>query len=361
MKNSFINEYLNHDVDVYFIAEIGINHNGKIKLAKRMIDESRKAGASAVKFQKRNFKALLLDGIEIEEPTGYLSIDENDFPSGKKAFGTWTYPDSRLEFTDKEFLELWKYTEAKGLDFIVSPWEEKSVDFLVKHKAKVIKLASIDNSNYQFCEYIAGKGVPTIISTGMCGYDNLIMVNDIFNKAKCPMVFLHCTSAYPSKFEDKHLKCIPFMSSMFNMEVGFSGHAIGIEGAIAAIALGARIVEKHVTLNRKMSGPDHSASLHFDEFGELVEKGNNVYSALGNCHKKFLSSEKTLHSVLARKIVAVTEIKTGTKIQINMLQTYITKSPNGLLPDQIYNVVGSIATRDINKYQIMEPDFFKNG
>ena len=117
----FKKKYLNDNDLPYFIAEIGINHNGHLDLAKRMIDASKEAKADAVKFQKRNFETLLLPGVIIEEPTGYLSKDENDIPTEDKAFGTWTYPDKRLEFTDEQVLELWEYTESLGLDFIVSP------------------------------------------------------------------------------------------------------------------------------------------------------------------------------------------------------------------------------------------------
>ena len=351
---SFKKLYLNQDNKPYFIAEIGINHNGRVGLAKRMIDASKDAGAAAVKFQKRNFDSLLLPGVVIPEPTGYLSRDENDLPTEEKAFGTWTYPDKRLEFGDEQFLELWKYTESKGIDFIVSPWEEKSVDFLVKHKAKVIKIASIDNSNYQFCEYIASKGIPTIVSTGMSNYQQLNIVRQIFNDENCPFVFLHCTSSYPSPMEDKNLKCIPIMSAMFNMDVGFSGHAFGIEGTLAAVALGATIIEKHVTLSRKMSGPDHSASLEFSEFSDLIEKANNVITALGHGRKEFLESEEVLHGVLSKRIVTKIPIPFGTTITKNMIQTVVTKQAGGILPNHYYTVLGSSATKDMERNHILE-------
>ena len=132
----FKEKYLKSGKYPYFIAEIGINHNGQMDLAKRMIDASKDAGADAVKFQKRNFDTLLLPGTVIPKPTGYLSKDENDLPTEEKAFGTWTYPDKRLEFTDEQVLQLWKYAESKDLDFIMSPWEEHSVNFLADYNVK---------------------------------------------------------------------------------------------------------------------------------------------------------------------------------------------------------------------------------
>ena len=355
----FKKTYLKKENSPYFIAEIGINHNGHIDLAKRMIDASKEAGADAVKFQKRNFGTLLLPGVEIEEPTGYLSKDENDFPSEDKAFGTWTYPDKRLEFTDEQVMELWKYTELLGLDFIVSPWEETSVDFLVKNNAQVIKLASIDTTNYQFCEYIASKGIPVLVSTGMTNYEQMSKVWNIFQEAQCPMMFLHCTSAYPSPIEDKHLRCIPVMQTMFNDDIGFSGHAIGHEGTLGAVALGANVIEKHVSLSRKMSGPDQAASLEFDEFHDLIEMASNMVKALGQPRKKFLSSEKVLHGILTKKLIVTSEVHEGMEITKDMIGSVVTKQEGGILPDQIYNVIGTVATRDMEPNHILEIGDYK--
>jgi len=352
---SFKEKYLKEGPHPYFIAEIGINHNGQMGLAKRMIDASKNAGADAVKFQKRNLENLLLPGAIVPEPTGYLSVDENDLPSEEKAFGTWTYPDKRLEFTDEQFVELWKYAESKGLNFIVSPWEENSVDFLAKNGAKVIKLASIDTTNYQFCEYIAGKGIAALVSTGMCNYHQLSLVWGIFYKANCPMMFLHCTSAYPSPLEDKNLACIPIMQKMYDMDIGFSGHGMGIEGTLGAVALGAKVVEKHVTLSRQMSGPDQAASVEFDEFSELIKLSRNIVTAIGHGRKAFLESEKVLHGVLSKRFIATKSIKAGTKITKDMIKTVVTKKEGGLLPDQYYVLLNSYTSKDLEPNQIINP------
>jgi N,N'-diacetyllegionaminate synthase len=350
----FKEKFLKADSAPYFIAEIGINHNGVFELAQRMIDASKDSGADAVKFQKRNLEALVMPGVEIETPTGYLSIDENDMPTEEKAFGTWTYPDKRLELEDEQILDLWKYSESKGLDFIVSPWEERSVDFLAENQAKVIKLASIDAANYQFCEYIAAKKIPVIVSTGMSNWQQLKTTYKIFKEADCPMMFLHCTSAYPCPIDDKHLNCLPIMRDIFEIDVGFSGHGVGFEGTLGAIALGARVVEKHVTLSRKMSGPDQSASLEFGEFNKLIQQSGNMVRAMGNARKDFLPSEEVLHGVLVKKIVTTKPIKKGDTIQSNMIQTIVTKQKGGLLPDKYYYVLGAPAVKDLPKNHILE-------
>jgi len=350
----FKEKYLKSGKYPYFIAEIGINHNGQMDLAKRMIDASKDAGADAVKFQKRNFDTLLLPGTVIPKPTGYLSKDENDLPTEEKAFGTWTYPDKRLEFTDEQVLQLWKYAESKDLDFIMSPWEENSVDFLVNNNAKVIKLASIDTTNYQFCEYIAEQGIPTIVSTGMCNYQQLDIVWNIFTVYNCPMMFLHCTSAYPSPLEDKHLNCIPYMLHRYNMDIGFSGHGVGFEGVLGAVVLGANVIEKHVTLSKKMSGPDQAASLEFADFAELIRLSNNIVTALGDGTKEFLESEKVLHGVLSKRIVTFCPIEKGTVITGDMIRTVVTKKEGGLLPEYYYHVLDSVALKDLPSSHIIE-------
>ena len=350
----FKETFLKKGSEPYFIAEIGINHNGLFELARRMIDASKESGADAVKFQKRNLEALVMPGVEIEIPTGYLSKDENDLPTEEKAFGTWTYPDKRLELSDGQVLDLWKYTETKEMDFIVSPWEERSVDFLAENMAKVIKLASIDATNYQFCEYIAKKKIPVIVSTGMSNWHQLTTTYNIFKDAGCPMMFLHCTSAYPCPIEDKHLKCLPIMQDMFAMDVGFSGHGVGVEGTLGAITLGARVIEKHVTLSRSMSGPDQAASLEFDEFKSLIKQSKNMVRAMGNGRKDFLSSEEVLHGVLAKKIVTIMSVKKGESLKAEMIRTMVTKQKSGLLPDRYYEILGKTTARDLPKNHVLE-------
>jgi len=358
--HGFKEKYLKEGSEPYFIAEIGINHNGSMDMAKRMIDASKNAGADAVKFQKRDIGLLVLPGVTIPTPTGYLSKDENDIPSEKaKAFGTWTYPDARLELTDDQFLELWEYCRSKGIDFIVSPWETASVDFLKDNGAKVIKLASIDTTNYQFCEYIASKGIPTIISTGMTGYSELQVTWDIFAKAGCPMMFLHCTSAYPSPIEDKHLSCIPVLQSMFGHDVGFSGHGTTVVGTLGAVALGARVVEKHVSLNRKMRGPDHAASLEFDELQELISLSRDMVKAMGHSRKRFLPSEKVLHGVLSKRIVTKVAVGAGDQITPEMIFTSVTKESGGLLPDRFYEIVGMTTGLDLPVHHVLELSDFE--
>ena len=351
---SFKKKFLTDSEGIYFIAEIGINHNGVFDLALQMIDESKKSGAKAVKFQKRNPKYLLLEGTEIETPTGYLSQNPTDLPDETKAFGSWDYPDIRLEFTDEQHLELWKYSEKLGMDYIISPWDEDSLDFLVKNNAKVIKIPSIDTNNFWFMEMVASKKVPVIASVGMCNWSEINQTWRIFEKAGCPLMFLHCVSAYPSEIKDKNLRCIPVIQKLFGEDVGFSGHGTGATGTLGAVALGADVIEKHVTLSREMSGPDQDASLEFDEVTSLIEEADKIKVALGTTNKVFLDSETVLQGVLAKKIIVSKNMKKGEKFTSQNIRTVVTKKEGGMLPNKYYDILNKEATADLTKNQILE-------
>ena len=332
----------------YIIAEIGINHNGYLGLAKKMVLESKKAGADAVKFQKRDAKDLVNSLPKLGKSTGYLSKNENDINHKSKKFGTWVYPDLRLELTDKDYLSLKKYCNKLKIDFIVTPWDETSANSLKKIGVDYFKIASIDANNFHFCEFVAKKKRPTIISTGMLTYSEILKTQKIFKKYKTPHIFLHCTSAYPSDEKDKNLNCIPKLRSLLNEDVGFSGHGIGIAGATGATALGAKVIEKHVTLNKKMLGPDHAASLEFDTFKHMADTCRKVNISLGSSEKKFLKSEKILHSILCRKFVVRKDVKKGTKFNKDNIKTALTYEKDGLLPNQYYNILNKKAKRSLS-------------
>ncbi len=340
MVKSFKSRYLSKKDTPYFIAEIGINHNGKLPLAFKMIKMAKSSGASAVKFQKRVAEDLLNFNEKVGVPNGYLSKNENDIPKKKPKFGGWVYPDKRLEFHEKDYIKIKKYCKKLNIDLIVTPWDEESVKILKKIKIKVFKIASIDANNFHFCDYVSKQKIPTIISSGTCTYDELNITKKIFDRNKCPFMFMHCTSSYPSEEKDKNLNCIPYMREKFKKEIGFSGHGLGMSGSVGAIALGAKVIEKHVTLNRKMSGPDHEASLNYNRFKELVDLGNKVYISLGNTNKGLKKSEKILHSILARKIVAREDLKKNTKLTFGNTKPVITKNKKAIFANQIFKIIG---------------------
>ena len=228
------------------------------------------------------------------------------------------------------------------------------VNFLVKNNAKVIKIASIDTNNFSFMELVAQKKIPVIASIGMCNWNEVAITWNIFKKAKCPIMFLHCTSAYPCPIEDKNLNCIPILQNMFKEDIGFSGHGTGPIGTLGAVALGAKVIEKHVTLSRKMSGPDQNASLEFNELKSLIINSNQMQKALGSSIKAFEKSEKTLHGVLAKRIIISKPMKSGEKITASHIRTVVTKKNDGLLPNKYYEILGLKVKNDLKINHVLE-------
>ena len=351
---SFKKRYLSSKDEPYFIAEIGINHNGNINLVKKMISASKASGANAVKFQKRDVNDLLNYNLKPSQPIGYLSKNEKDIPKKSVKFGNWAYPDTRLELSKENYFKIKNYCKRIKIDLIVSPWDESSVDFICDLKIKAIKIASIDANNYHFCEYIAKKKCRTIISTGMCTYNELLLTKKIFLKYKTPHMFLHCTSSYPSNETDKNLNCIPVLKKLLKCDIGFSGHGDGFVGTAGAVALGANVIEKHVTLNKKMAGPDHAASLEFEEFEDCINIAKKVYVSLGSNKKRFLKSEKILHDVLIRKFVLIKNHKKNSRLDRKNLKTALVYSKSGILPNNLYKILGKRLKRNLNKGHIIK-------
>ena len=312
-----------------------------------MIKKSKDAGADAVKFQKRDINDILNYNLKNKKPIGYLSKNEFDIPKTKVKFGGWVYPDIRLELKLKDYTEIKKYCKKLKIDLIITPWDEKSVEFVKKIGVKAFKIASIDANNYHFCEYVAKKRIPTIISTGMCTYEELKITNKIFNKHKSPHMFMHCTSAYPSKPEDKNLNCIPRLRKILDTEIGFSGHGMSFFGPAGSIPLGVKVIEKHVTLNKNMAGPDHLASLDFNQFKEMVDFCNNLNLAMGNDNKRFLKSERILHNILSRRVVARRSLKKGKKLKFTDIKTVLTYSDKGCLPNKIFSILNKKLKSDL--------------
>ena len=257
-----------------------------------------------------------------------------------------------MELTNKDYIELKKYCKKIKIDFIVTPWDETSMNSLLKIGVDYFKIASIDANNFHFCEYVAKKRKPTIISTGMCTYNEILKTQKIFKKYKTPHIFLHCTSAYPSEEKDKNLNCIPRLRKILNEDVGFSGHGLGIAGATGAAALGAKVIEKHVTLNKKMPGPDHKASLNPKELSYLVRSVRNIEKALGDGVKNPTMSEKKNIPIVRKYIVAAKEIKKGDKFSNNNIT--IKRSRKGLEPYFIPKVLGKFSKKSFKKDEIIK-------
>lgn len=327
---------------IFIIAEAGVNHNGDLNTAKKLIDAALEAGADAIKFQ--SFKA---ENLVTKDAPKALYQKENT--------GSGNQYDmlKKLELSFDDHIMLKKYCEEKGIMFISTPFDFESVDLLEKLEIPMYKISSGDLTNIPFLKYIAKLNKPMIVSTGMGNLGEVEMaVEAIKNTENNKITLLHCTSNYPTNYDDVNLNAMITMKNAFKLPVGYSDHTIGIEIPIAAAALGAAIIEKHFTLDKNMEGPDHKASLNPNELKQMVSSIRNIERALGDGIKKCNKNEEKSKFVSRKSIVAKKHIKLGEKIDINMLE--LKRPESGIMPQYIDSVVGKSAICDIEKDSIIE-------
>ncbi len=317
---------------VFIIAEIGINHNGRIEEAKWLIDQAAEAKADAVKFQKRDLKSLykkevLENTIKFEQSFQYMISVFRE-----------------TELTEEAHKELKKYAESKGLIYLCTPWDKKSVDFLETLNVPAYKVASADLTNLELLDYLAKTKKPLIISSGMSEKEEIAKTVEFLKTKSVPFILLHCNASYPAPYQHLNLNFIEELKN-FGVPVGYSGHERGIYPAIASVVLGAKIIEKHLTRDRKQKGPDHLASLEPEEFQELVKAIRIVETSLGKKEKYFTRPEVLNREVLGKSLVATRHIKKGEVIK---KEDITTKSPaKGLSPQFFEKLAGKKAIRDI--------------
>ena len=262
---------------VFIVAEIGINHNGEIDIAKKLIDAAHSAGADAVKFQKR---------------TPELCVPEDQKNVTRETpWGTMTYLDYRyrVEFDLNQYAELGAYANERGLEFFASPWDIPSLDFLVSLNHPAIKIASACLTDLELLEKAKLSDLPIIASTGMSTLEQIDSAMNILSTSK--IVLCHTTSAYPCNIEELNLRMITTLRDRFNVPIGYSGHEVGLGTSLAAIALGVVFLERHITLDRAMWGSDQAASIEPLGFAKLVRDVRAIESALGDGVKKVYESE----------------------------------------------------------------------
>lgn len=262
----------------FIIAEIGINHNGDIELAKKLIDVASRAGCDAVKFQKRD-----LDTVYTKE--------ELDKPR-KSPWGTTQREQKEgLEFSKKEYDFIDKYCKEKGIIWFASAWDIKSLVFLDNYNLKYNKIASAMITNIDFLKEVAKRKKYTFISTGMSGYNEIDKAVDLFKASDCPFELMHSVSAYPSPEDQLNLNIIQRLVKKYNCPVGYSGHEPSVSPSIVAVTLGANSIERHITLDRSMYGSDQSASLEEKGLEQLVSIIRKIPIVIGKEDKKMLDCE----------------------------------------------------------------------
>lgn len=332
------NKKINEKSTCFIIAEAGVNHNGKLELAKKMVDKAKEAGADAVKFQTFISEDLVTRDIPMEE---YQKRN-----TGKKE--TQLEMLKKLELSRKDFIELKKYCEKKGIIFLSTPFDEGSADFLEKLGVRAFKISSGDITDLPFLRHIAKKKLPMIVSTGASYLKEVKeAVLAIKKEGNNKIILLHCTVNYPCPPEEVNLKSMVTLGKEFNCLIGYSDHTFGIMAPIVSVALGAKVLEKHFTLSRELPGPDQKASLEPEELKEMIKIIRDTEKALGSFVKKPQKSEKEERKLGRRSMVARIDIPKGNKISREML---ITKRPGyGIQPKYINLVIGKTARKKIEK------------
>ena len=329
----------------FIIAEIGINHQGDVNIAQDLIQKAKECGADAVKFQKRSLTRILTKaGLD-------MAYDN------RNSFGK-TYGEHKkaLELSEADYRELNIFCQKLDIIFCASGWDEESIDFLDELGIPFFKMASADLTNFPLLIHTAKKNKPMILSTGMA---DMKMVHAAFsqvNPINNQIAILQCTSTYPSAFSEVHLNVLQtYMKEFPDTVIGYSGHEQGIAIPPAAVALGAKIIERHFTLDRTMKGGDHAASLEPQGFAKMVRDIRHIEEAMGNTEKKIQESEAPVFRKLAKSIVSAVNINSGETITTEMLTT---KGPGtGISPMRLNELIGKISKIDIPADQvIMEED-----
>lgn len=327
------------------IAEAGVNHNGSIEMAKQLIDAAAIAGVDYVKFQTFKAEKLVTKNAKQAEYQQRNAADDSQLAMLKK-----------LELSKEEHEELIGYCHDKGVQFLSTAFDMESVDFLHSLNLGLWKIPSGEITNYPFLKRIAAYNEKTILSTGMCDMADVRAAVDALYKnglAKDNLVLLHCNTEYPTPFEDVNLKAMDALRKEFGVEVGYSDHSKGIEVPIAAVALGATVIEKHFTLDRNMEGPDHNASLEPDELKMMVDAIRNIEKAIGGDGTKHVSESERKNIAVARKsIIAAKDIKKGEQLTEENLT--VKRPGTGISPMRWDEVIGTKAIRDFAEDEIIE-------
>ena len=329
-------------MSVYIIAEAGVNHNGDINLAYKLVDAAKAAGVDCIKFQ--TFKSENL-----------VSHTAQKAEYQKAATGDSSQQDmlKQLELSFGEFVSLKEYCDRKGICFLSTPFDFESIEFLNSIEMPFWKIPSGEVTNYPYLVALAKTGKPVVMSTGMCEMQEIEDAIAVLREnGASDIKLLHCNTEYPTPYEDVNLRAMKTLRDAFGVEVGYSDHTKGIEVPIAAVAMGAAVIEKHFTLDRNMEGPDHKASLEPQELKQMVDSIRHIEAALGSGDKRPSPSEKKNMAVARKSIVASARIKAG---DILTEENITVKRPgNGICPMRWKEVLGTRAVRDFEEDELIE-------
>ena len=317
---------------VFIIAELSANHSGSLKIAKDTIYAAKESGADAIKLQTYKPEWMTIDSKKND------FIIKGGLWNGKNFFELYKWAMTPLEWHK----ELFNYARNLDLEVFSSPFSLEAVDFLEKFNPSAYKIASFEVPWYELIEYTAKKKRPIIISTGIATLQEIEDVVRISKKENVEIALLKCTSAYPTPLEDANLKTIPAIKEIFNVEVGFSDHTLGINAPIVAVSLGARIIEKHFILDKNLNSPDKEFSLTPNEFKEMVKTIREAEKLLGEVNFKPKKGRE-----FARSLYVVKDIKKGEKFTKDNIKAI--RPGFGLHPKYLPKIIGKVATRNLEK------------
>lgn len=328
----------------FIIAEAGVNHNGSFEIAKKLIDVAVQAGADAVKFQTfktENVISKYAQKAEYQKAT--TDVNESQFEMVKK-----------LELDVKTHKELMTYCKQKNIMFLSTPFDHDSIELLNELGLEIFKVPSGEITNLPYLKHIGKLNKKVILSTGMADIGEIEDALDVLissGTAKENIVVLHCNTEYPTPMEDVNLRAMITIGRTFDVPYGYSDHTLGIEVPIAAVALGAKVIEKHFTLDKTMEGPDHKASLEPDELKAMIKAIRNIEVALGSSIKKPTKSELKNRDIARKSIVAKQNIKKG---EVLTEENITVKRPgNGISPMRWDEIIGTIAQRDYKEDELI--------
>lgn len=317
------------------IAEAGVNHNGSIEIAKKLCLKAKEAGADVIKFQTWITEKIITRSVkQAEYQARNMGVIQSQFDMLKQ-----------LELSFEQFAEIKKYCDEIDIMFASTADETESLDFLIDLGIPFIKIGSGDVGNIPFLRYVGGKKLPVLLSTGMSSLAEIeISLNALKGNGAKDITLLHCTTSYPCPFDSVNLRAMTTLANAFGTTVGYSDHTEGIEVPIAAVAQGAKVIEKHFTLDKDMEGPDHVASCEPEEFKAMVKAIRNVEMAFGNAKKEITDIEKEIVNVVKKRIVAKKDIMMGDTISEE--DVCIKRSKSGVACDHWDLIIGTKARKD---------------
>ena len=330
---------------VIIIAEAGVNHNGKLKLAYKLVDVAKECGADFIKFQTS------IPELHISKFAKKANYQTKNTPGDESQLQMC----KKITLSYEEFRKLKKYCKKKKIEFLSTPFDLKSIDFLKSLKMKYFKIPSGEITNLPYLTKVAKLKKKVILSTGMA---NLLEIKEALKilisngTKKKNITVLQCNTEYPTPLRDANVRAMLTIKKKFKVNIGYSDHTEGIEVPLVAVALGAKIIEKHITLNKNLSGPDHKASITPWELKKMVEGIRKVTVALGNGVKKVSSSEGKNIQIARTSIVAAKKIKKGEKFTSKNLT--IKRPGNGISPMQLFKIIGKISRKNFSEDELIK-------